>query len=69
MKKQYISPSFIEVKLQGVGIIAGSDAKIITNDSGDPFGESLDDMGGEGNIWDNAAVKGFTSQNLWDEEW
>ena len=69
MKKQYISPSFIEVKLQGVGIIAGSDARIITNENGDPVGEDLNDMGGEADIWNNAAVKGFTSQDLWDEEW
>ncbi len=69
MKKQYISPSFIEVKLQGVGIIAGSDARI-TGDTV-PVGEDVGsgNFGGDDDAWNDAAVKGFTSQDLWANEW
>lgn len=67
MKKQYISPSFIEVKLQGVGMVAASTAQIITNDNGFPQGEGLGDFGGDDDAWNDAAVKGTTS--VWDEEW
>lgn len=67
MKKQYISPSFIEVKLQGVGIIAGSDARITGETV--PVGEDVGNgnFGGDDDAWNDAAVKGSTS--IWDEEW
>lgn len=66
MKKQYISPSFIEVKLQGVGIIAGSDARI-TGDTV-PVGEDVGsgNFGGDDDAWNDAAVK---AHSIWDEEW
>ena len=68
MKKQYISPSLIEVKLQGVGIIAASGDARITGETV-PVGEDVasGNFGGDGNAWDDAAVKGNTS--IWDEEW
>ncbi len=68
MKKQYISPSFIEVKLQGVGIIAGSQVARITGDTV-PVGEDVGsgNFGGDGDAWNDAAVKGQNS--VWDEEW
>lgn len=67
MKKQYISPSFIEVKLQGVGIIAGSDARITGETT--PLGEDVGsgNFGGDGDAWNDAAVK--VNTNLWDNEW
>lgn len=67
MKKQYISPSFIEVKLQGVGMIAGSDARI-TGDTV-PVGEDVGsgNFGGDGDAWNDAAVKGNTG--IWSDEW
>lgn len=67
MKKLYISPSLIEVELQGVGIIAGSEARITTGDNGQPVGEDIGDFGGDDDAWNNAAVK--MSGSIWDEEW
>lgn len=67
MKKQYISPLFIEVNLQGVGIIASSEAHIGTNANGDPYGEGIGDFGGDDDAWNNAGAKTLT--NIWDVEW
>ena len=59
MKKTYITPAMLEVRLGIVNIICGSDLH--------PDGDNI-----KGSVYDsNATGTGLTkeSKSLWDEEW
>ncbi|MBR4130722.1 MAG: hypothetical protein IKU02_07370 [Bacteroidaceae bacterium] len=69
MKKTYMTPEMLAVTLQQQDMLAESFNKITTGGSTDPDitygGEDDTTVGG----YDGGLAKGFTSQDLWNNEW
>ena len=67
MKKTYMTPEMLAVSLQHTSIICNSITDV--NGNGNQNSETGIDYGGESEEGEGFGVKGFTSQDLWNNEW